>query len=598
MPALRRSLHRLIPLAALPLALAACSEDAPVTSPPTPTVGDGAESTPSRSIVATVNCKADVAAGALTCGEVPVVDGESGAQRATLGGQNQYVLLRSFNPGYNPGTQIFEARVDVGNLIPQGLGSPDGYNVTGIRVFHHTGPTVTVGTGGPVTVANADGTGTFTGSNQPYFEYPYYLPPPQLPLVYVTPTKVWQWNVPATVTTFVFSVFVEADVVGENGYVDMSPRAAAIPLGGTQTVAGTPMDVVGRSVPGTVTYSSSDPSIADVDPNTGLVTAYGYGVVDIIGSTGGPEADGVTRITVPSTSGFDIELNFLTSATASQRLAFQNAAAKWGSLITGDLPTEQVTIPLLGCGGAVDEYADDVNIRVVLGPIDGPGGTLGAAAPCWMRAVYRGLPAFGVMIFDTDDLDALETAGQLTDVITHEMGHVLGIGSLWQDFNLFEDNYGPLSTCPAEAALQDPFFSGTQAQAVFASLGTGGYTGNTVPVENLYGDGTRCVHWRESVLDTELMTGFAEASGTAMPLSELTVKSLADMGYTVAVSGWDAFTCPACAPPAPGVAAVEAHTGGVLLMNDVLSLPLYSRDASGRVIEVRPGKLDQLPIRR
>jgi len=596
MPDLRRFIHRLITLVALPLALAACAEDAPVTSPPTPTVGDGAEPTPSHSVVATVNCKADVAAGALTCGEVPVVDGETGAQRVILGGQLLYVYLLSSNTSYNPGTQIFQADVQVGNLIPQGLGSPDGFNVTGIRVFHHTGPTVTAGTGGSVTVDNADGTGTFTGANQPYFEYMEYVPPPNLPTVYGTLPKTWRWNVPTTVTTFEFTVFVEADVVGENGYVDMNPRAAVVALGGTQTVAGTPMDVVGRSVSGTVTYSSSDPSIADVDPNTGLVTAYGYGVVDIIGSTGGSEADGITRITVPSTAGFDIDLQFLTGATASQRLAFQTAAAKWEGLITGDLPTEEVTYPYLACGGAIDEYADDLTIRVVLGPIDGAGGILGQASPCWVR-LSGGLPAFGVMIFDTDDLAALEAAGQLTDVVTHEMGHVLGVGSLWQRFGLLEDDTGVLASCPDAATLQDPFFSGTQAKAVFAGLGTGGYTGNTVPAEDQYGDGTRCVHWRESVLDTELMTGFAEASGTAMPLSELTVKSLADMGYTVAASGWDSFTCGACAPAA-GVAAAEVHTGGVLLVNDVLSLPLYSRDASGRVVEVRPGKLDEIPIRR
>jgi hypothetical protein len=35
------------------------------------------------------------------------------------------------------------------------------------------------------------------------------------------------------------------------------------------------------------------------------------------------------------------------------------------------------------------------------------------------------------MIFDTADLARLEEGGGLVDLVTHEMGHVLGIGTLW-----------------------------------------------------------------------------------------------------------------------------------------------------------------------
>ena len=35
------------------------------------------------------------------------------------------------------------------------------------------------------------------------------------------------------------------------------------------------------------------------------------------------------------------------------------------------------------------------------------------------------------MSFDTADLDEMERKGTLNDVITHEMGHVLGIGTIW-----------------------------------------------------------------------------------------------------------------------------------------------------------------------
>jgi hypothetical protein len=36
------------------------------------------------------------------------------------------------------------------------------------------------------------------------------------------------------------------------------------------------------------------------------------------------------------------------------------------------------------------------------------------------------LPVKGIMSFDTADLKDMQSAGTLKDVITHEMGHVLG----------------------------------------------------------------------------------------------------------------------------------------------------------------------------
>ena len=587
---LEHTCGQLIALLTLVL-VGACTSDVPVTSPTALTGDQNPEPASNRSVVASVNCTADVAGGTLTCGEVPVVDGETGAQRVTLGGQMQYVWLISGNTSFSADT--FRADVRVGNLIPQGLGSQDGLTVTGIRVFHHSGPVATGGTGA-VTVANPSGYGTFTGSNQPYFEYMEYLPPPVIPSVWATSAMTWKWHLDAGVTTFAFTVFVEADVIGENGYVEMSPSSALLPtVGGTTTVTGTPMDVVGRAVSGSVTYTSSDPSIASVDPSTGLVTAVSSGVADIVASTGGLEADGVTRVTVaPPTGAFDINFEFLTAATPAEQLAFTNAASRWAGLIVGDLPTELVDLPFIACGGVIDEYVDDLTIRVIIAPIDGPGNILGQAAPCWIRSA-GGLPAFGIMQFDSDDTGFPGFA----DVVLHEMGHVLGIGTLWDlvpEFGLLSDSTGVLDHCPATP--KDPYFSGPQAIAAFNSIGGSGYANYKVPAEDLYGDGTRCVHWRESVLDTELMTGFAE-SGT-MPLSELTVKSLADMGYAVATSGWDSFTCPNCTPPAPGVAAVDARAGGFELIDDVLRLPVFTRDANGQVIEVRHGTIKALRIGR
>ena len=123
-----------------------------------------------------------------------------------FGGQGMYVQLRSSNVSYNASTQIFRADVTVQNLTALNLGTPDGSTVTGVKVFFYSGPTVTSGSG-TVTVANPDGTGTFTGTNQPYFLYNEILPTGQ-----VSSGKTWQWSVPSTVGFFTFQVLVDAAV--------------------------------------------------------------------------------------------------------------------------------------------------------------------------------------------------------------------------------------------------------------------------------------------------------------------------------------------------------------------------------------------------
>jgi len=125
------------------------------------------------------------------------------------------VQLASDNVSYD-GSDVFQADVTVKNLVAQPMGTPDGTTVTGLKVFFHSGPTVTGGTGS-VTVSNADGTGTFTGSAQPYFEYDEILHTND-----VSAAKTWQWSVSPTVTTFDFSVYVSTDIP-----VACSPKPAA-----------------------------------------------------------------------------------------------------------------------------------------------------------------------------------------------------------------------------------------------------------------------------------------------------------------------------------------------------------------------------------
>src|SRR5262245_48666327 len=225
-------------------------------------------------------------------------------------------------------------------------------------------------------------------------------------------------------------------------------------------------------------------------------------------------------------SDFTIDLQFRTSATAAQRAAFMNARTRWQQVISGDIVDISLAGNTTNCGGVVPRgTVDDVRILVELDSIDGSGNILGSAGPCIIRFTSR-LTAVGVMRFDTADLANLQNNGSLGDVILHEMGHVLGFGTLW-DQTQFNYVNG--------ACTNSPNYDGPQAVAAFT--GSNGGVGTTIPLENFQPDpnkcdnGTRDSHWEEDVFKSEIMTGFI--SGTVRPLSLTSIQSLKDLGYTV-----------------------------------------------------------------
>lgn len=223
-------------------------------------------------------------------------------------------------------------------------------------------------------------------------------------------------------------------------------------------------------------------------------------------------------ITPPPAAGpFDIVVSFSGGLTASQMAIFSVAEARIEAIITGDVP--DVTLP----GGVL---VDDLVIDASGVPIDGAGGVLGQAGPNMLRPVSN-LPITGTMRFDTADLAALEASGELTQVILHEMLHVIGIGTIWQ-----------LTGNLTGAGTADPQFTGANATAEYNSIFSN--TDPSVPVENTGGPGTADGHFRETVFDNELMTGFLNA-GRPNPLSRITIGSLADIGYQVDLTQADAY---------------------------------------------------------
>jgi hypothetical protein len=246
-----------------------------------------------------------------------------------------------------------------------------------------------------------------------------------------------------------------------------------------------------------------------------------------------------------------------------QKALFTSAAHRLEGIIIGDVADALATnIDVAGiCGVSgeppLNETIDDVIIYASIRNIDGAGNILASAGPCLFRnAAGPGQPtqnmtAVGVMSFDGADIGSLAQTGHLQDVITHEMMHVLGLGTLWRD-------RGQL----AGAGGGDPRHTGTEARSGCQAVGGITTCATDVPVENTGGAGTRDGHWRESTFDTELMTSFLD-QGRTNPISSMTIGSFADLGFIVNGADLDIYTIPGNtlrAGPAPLVSRIPWET--------------------------------------
>ncbi len=338
--------------------------------------------------------------------------------------------------------------------------------------------------------------------------------------------------------------------------------------------------------PLTYSASSSDPGIVSVEVFGATLELQGLregrATITVTGTDlGGLAATQSFQVTVTGEDRglFQIDLRFATPMSSSQRAAFERASSRWMAILADtELPDMPVSEGVVGCRFSEEAYEervgviDDLLIIAAVAEIDGDDGTLARAGFCGVRDASR-LPYYGLMEFDAADLAGMEADGILESVILHEMGHVLGIGSLW-------DRHGLLRN-PSLAAERevDTHFAGAQAIRAFDEVGGASYTaGAKVPVENT---GTRPgsddSHWRKSVFGNELMNPSAEP---VMPLSAVTAASLADLGYAVRMDLSDAYRL-------PGAAALRAHERRAIdLGNDVIRIPIEVRNEKGRVVGI------------
>ena len=238
-------------------------------------------------------------------------------------------------------------------------------------------------------------------------------------------------------------------------------------------------------------------------------------------------------------SDFDIELVFLDRFTEKRKRIIQHAARRWESIIAEDLPDYEFTQGWSGTWGdqsyeiPAGERIDDLRIYVVSQPdedrFDWGGVRMVRPSPH--------LPILGGMSVSSNSLD----------IALHEIGHVMGIGTLWKASGFLQD-----------FPSADPHFNGPRAIAAFNAAGGRGYAGAKVPVET-EGRGAGG-HWRSSVFLGELMDRTYDRPGSNGPLSAITIQALADLGYDVDVTQADPYTLPdAAAKASAKITAPSTH---------------------------------------
>jgi Leishmanolysin len=255
-----------------------------------------------------------------------------------------------------------------------------------------------------------------------------------------------------------------------------------------------------------------------------------------------------TVISAAVSTSYKIDVRFFgRTLTAAQAALFTNAAARIRAIVVGQLPLVNATgADPSSCGatgvGVLAETIDGVVIYASIDSIDGKGKILAESGPCYIRTSAAGpdyRTSIGIMKFDSADINSLDVNGNLQEVITHEMMHVVGFGSFWDSTakNLLINDSTPLTSSTAA-------YIGAGGIAGCKALGAVMTCASSVPVEGIRGGaGTLYSHWRESTFGNELMTGFLN-TGTN-PLSVMTIRSLEDLNYTVNPAAADPYTLPA-----------------------------------------------------
>lgn len=229
-------------------------------------------------------------------------------------------------------------------------------------------------------------------------------------------------------------------------------------------------------------------------------------------------------------------------AARLRRLYFEDAAKVWGYVLMGWPTQADGTVLRLADGAPFAELA----IHVIFAPlrrgdpadkarvdadeiaangVDGPDGTR--------------LPTRGTIHIDLDDIDALlAERARFKDTVVHEIGHVLGLGTLFDRAGLVRSD-----------AQKNDWYVGTHGCRAYAQLlRPGSQQAVEIPLQAEPGRSTRAHHFDEAALPQEIMStaldqpqvgrggGANAGTGLINVVSAVSAGALQDLGYVVDAS--------------------------------------------------------------
>jgi Leishmanolysin len=272
-------------------------------------------------------------------------------------------------------------------------------------------------------------------------------------------------------------------------------------------------------------------------------------------SNGGNAAVAVAlTCTTPPSASYDVSVQFYgASLPNAAKTAVNDAISQWKTIIQSeitDLNLNDIGIsgPFCSKSGEPDVSGQTIDDLLVLVTADtnsdGPGGGLAAAGPGLIVNSPESFTRIGCVFVDPADAND----PQITAIIVHELGHVFGIGTLWETNPQLGNpaliDFSPANGCSSGTFSTLPSYTGSKASEQYDILGGSG----NIPVEEEGGEGTQCGHWNEQTFDNELMTGFLNADRDN-PLSAMSVASLEDLGYEVDLSRAEDYNLPSLLLP-------------------------------------------------